>query len=396
MAGAFGSQIQSSDTKLSDFRKKPSIAAVKPGEQIVMLKVKQITCLKQIRGEDNPGFSEASLEELGSSMEAEGQVEPCIVRPIPNTREEYYMVAGERRLRAADRKGLDLACVIRNLTDAQARRIQRAENIHQAGLTLLDEARSLREDMQDPELDTPEKLAAHCKKSLNWVYERLRFLDTMEAGGQASVAVTEGVTADISTVLEIRRLEKASPQAAAEFIEEAKADPNMNLRKAVREKRKEVAKQVKATPSQEPVAETAPATTSPDGANENSRMRESMDPVVTSPTAQASSSTDATDANSRMRESVDPVVTSLTAPASTSSDATDTNSRMREFASHAHCESLNAAAQQLQAMAEQLEKLSLWLQGQAPSEKTLAGLRVAQAGLRNAVDGIALPAPIAE
>lgn len=359
MAGAFGSQIKSSDTKLSDFRKKPSIAAMKPGEQIVMLKVKQITCLKQIRGEDNPGFSEASLEELGNSMEAEGQVEPCIVRPIPNTGEEYYMVAGERRLRAADRKGLDLACVIRNLTDAQARSVQRAENIHQAGLTLLDEARSLREDMQDPELNTPEKLALHCKKSLNWVYERLRFLDTMEAGGQASMAVTEGVTADISTVLEIQRLEKANPQAAAEFIEEAKADPSMNLRKAVREKRKEVASQAKAGPSQKQEA-------------------------------------DALAENSRMRESKEPVETSSTAPATTSPDGTDENSRMREFASHAQCESLNAAAQQLQAMAEQLEKLSLWLQGQAPSEKTLAGLRVAQAGLKNAVDGIGQLVPIAE
>src|SRR5690606_24285806 len=63
----------------------------------------------------------------------------------------------------------------------------------------------------------------------------IKFLEVVEADGQASQAVAAGVTADISAVNDLHRLEKLSPSAAHAVIAQAKADPSTNVRKAVRE-----------------------------------------------------------------------------------------------------------------------------------------------------------------
>ncbi len=226
---AFGNKI----SKLSQIQKQGAAAAL-PGERIEEIDPDLIDCEKQIRGKDNPGFTVESLTELGNDLERDGQHEPAVLRKHPKKSGRYLMVAGERRWRACKLKSMKLKAVVREMTDEQARRAQRAENIQRENLTQLEIALALRDDKG--RLGTLEKVADEWNKGINWVAERIKFLEVVEADGQASQAVASGVTADITAVNDLHRLEAADPAAAKAVIDQAKADPSTNVRKAVRDK----------------------------------------------------------------------------------------------------------------------------------------------------------------
>lgn len=229
---AFGNKI----SKLSQIQKQGAAAAL-PGERIEEIDPELVDCEKQIRSKDNPGFTVESLTELGNDMKRDGQHEPAVLRKNPKKSGRYLMVAGERRWRGCKIAGIKLKAVVRDMDDEQARRVQRAENIQRENLTQLEIAVALRDDKK--RLGTLEKVAAEWNKGINWVAERIKFLEVVEEDGHASQAVATGVTADITAVNDLHRLEKTDPAAAKAVIEQAKADPSTNVRKAVRDKLKD-------------------------------------------------------------------------------------------------------------------------------------------------------------
>nr|WP_200756018.1 ParB/RepB/Spo0J family partition protein [Pseudomonas aeruginosa]BCQ06443.1 hypothetical protein [Pseudomonas aeruginosa] len=225
---SFGRAVAATAKKLSDFQKRPAnegalIEKVNPGE---------IECVKQIRSQDNPGFSDESLRELADDILVNGQIEPCVIRPHPNPESgfKYLMVAGERRYRACIIAGVLVEVTVKDLTDAQAKRIQRSENVHSENLTQLELALALQEDKD--RLGTLEKVAAEWSKGINWVAERLSYLVNVTKEGAGREAVARGITADISTVNDISRLDKLDPQAAADLLERAEGNEDLNLRSA--------------------------------------------------------------------------------------------------------------------------------------------------------------------
>ncbi|WP_321944812.1 ParB/RepB/Spo0J family partition protein [Burkholderia cenocepacia] len=247
---AFGNKI----SKLSDIQKQGAAVAL-PGERIEEIDPELVDCEKQIRSKDNPGFTLESLTELGNDMKRDGQHEPAVLRKNPKKAGRYLMVAGERRWRGCKIAGIKLKAVVRDMDEEQARRVQRAENIQRENLTQLEIAVALRDDKA--RLGTLEKVAAEWNKGLNWVAERIKFLEVVEAGGHASQAVAQGVTADITTINDLHRLEKVDPAAAQAVIQQAKTDSTANVRKAIRGKLKDAKPSTKA------------------GSGVDSRMRES-------------------------------------------------------------------------------------------------------------------------
>ncbi len=227
----FGRAVSATAKKLSDFQKKP---ALNDGETIIGDSTGEIQCIKQIRNRNNPGFSKQSLEELGDDIEQNGQIEPAILRPHPNPESgfKYLMVAGERRYLACELKGMLLKAVVRELTDAQAKRIQRSENVHSENLSQLDIALALKADKD--ELGTLQAVANEWNKSLNWVAERIAYLENVTSDGASREAVTKGITADISTVNDLGRLGRLDSAAAADLLQRADANPDMNVRTEVR------------------------------------------------------------------------------------------------------------------------------------------------------------------
>ncbi|NOX91505.1 MAG: ParB/RepB/Spo0J family partition protein [Gammaproteobacteria bacterium] len=83
-----------------------------------------------------------SLEELASSIRAQGVVQPIVIRPINDGR--YEIIAGERRWRAAQIAGLhEIPAVVRDVPDEAAIAMALIENIQREDLNPIEEAVAL-------------------------------------------------------------------------------------------------------------------------------------------------------------------------------------------------------------------------------------------------------------
>ncbi|MES2211803.1 MAG: ParB/RepB/Spo0J family partition protein [Pseudomonadota bacterium] len=85
------------------------------------------------------------LEQLAESIRAQGVLQPVVVRIKPmETPVQYELIAGERRLRAAQLAGLtQIPAIIRNVSDETAMAIALIENIQRENLNPIDEAKGL-------------------------------------------------------------------------------------------------------------------------------------------------------------------------------------------------------------------------------------------------------------
>jgi ParB family chromosome partitioning protein len=100
------------------------------------------------RGQYQPrvDMRQDSLENLASSIKAQGVVQPIVARPIKSKGNEqrYEIVAGERRWRAAQLAGLaEIPAVVRDIPDESAIAMALIENIQREDLNPLEEARAL-------------------------------------------------------------------------------------------------------------------------------------------------------------------------------------------------------------------------------------------------------------
>ena len=100
------------------------------------------------RGQYQPrvDMRQDTLENLASSIKAQGVVQPIVVRPISGkgSEQRYEIVAGERRWRAAQLAGLsDIPAVVREIPDESAIAMALIENIQRENLNPLEEARAL-------------------------------------------------------------------------------------------------------------------------------------------------------------------------------------------------------------------------------------------------------------
>ncbi len=86
-------------------------------------------------------FDGAALDELAASIRNHGMIQPILVRPIEGHPDNYEIIAGERRWRAAQKAELhDVPVIVQTLTDSQALEIALIENLQRQDLTALEEA----------------------------------------------------------------------------------------------------------------------------------------------------------------------------------------------------------------------------------------------------------------
>ena len=129
--------------------------------------------LKPSRSEPRPEL----LEELVASIKATGVIQPLIVRPVPGFPHQFEVVAGERRLRAAQIAGLaDVPAIIREFNDQEALAVSLIENIQREELSPADEARALQRLIEEFAL-THEQVAQAIGRSRAAVTNLLRLLD---------------------------------------------------------------------------------------------------------------------------------------------------------------------------------------------------------------------------
>jgi len=131
---------------------------------------------------------EDALEELADSIRVQGVVQPIVVRPVAGRdasgAQQYEIVAGERRWRAAQIAGLAaIPAVVRDIPDSAAIAVALIENIQRENLNPLEEAQALRRLIDQFEL-THQEAADAIGRSRTAVSNLLRLLDLGDGARQ--------------------------------------------------------------------------------------------------------------------------------------------------------------------------------------------------------------------
>lgn len=130
------------------------------------------------RYQPRQNFDEAALEDLSESIRQYGILQPLIVRRLPE--KGYELIAGERRLRAARKAGLEkVPALVREYNDAEISEIALIENIQRENLNIIEEAEAYAFLMQNFQL-TQEMLAKKVGRSRPYIANSLRLLELAE------------------------------------------------------------------------------------------------------------------------------------------------------------------------------------------------------------------------
>lgn len=119
-------------------------------------------------------FDEGALQELADSIQAQGVVQPIVVRELEDSK--YEIIAGERRWRAAKLAGLEKVPVIIRITDAQTTlAMSLIENIQREDLNPIETALGLKRLIKEFDL-TQQAAAEAVGRSRSAVSNLLRLL----------------------------------------------------------------------------------------------------------------------------------------------------------------------------------------------------------------------------
>lgn len=120
-------------------------------------------------------FDEAKLGELADSIKVHGIIVPLVVRPRP-TGGGYYLIAGERRWRAAQRAGLHaVPVVVQDVEEGEALERALVENLQRADLGPLEEAAAFQRLVDEFGL-TQDEIGARIGKDRSTVANTMRLL----------------------------------------------------------------------------------------------------------------------------------------------------------------------------------------------------------------------------
>ena len=114
------------------------------------------------------------MNELAASIKIHGIVQPIVVNKQGN--DEYLIIAGERRWRAANICGLKtVPVIVKNYTDKQVKEISIIENLQREDLNPIEAARAIKELMDEYGL-TQEAVSERIGKSRSNIANTLRLL----------------------------------------------------------------------------------------------------------------------------------------------------------------------------------------------------------------------------
>jgi ParB family transcriptional regulator, chromosome partitioning protein len=122
-------------------------------------------------------FDEEALDELAESIRQRGVLQPILLRPDG---EDYLIIAGERRWRAAQRARIhSIPAIVREIDDSTTAELALIENIQRQDLNPLEEAEGYRQLMQSHG-HTQDDVGRIVHKSRSHVANLLRLLDLPE------------------------------------------------------------------------------------------------------------------------------------------------------------------------------------------------------------------------
>ena len=118
-------------------------------------------------------FREEALTELSDSIRQHGILQPLSVRRVTGG---YELIAGERRLRAAQMAGItDIPCIVMNMDERESGTAALVENLQRQDLDFVEEARGISYLMESWSM-SQEQVARLLGKSQSAVANKLRIL----------------------------------------------------------------------------------------------------------------------------------------------------------------------------------------------------------------------------
>ena len=206
-------------------------------------------------------FDEESLAKLQHTIEMEGQLQPIIVRPLAPGETQHHIISGERRWRAikSSNSVKTVMAVVRTqqqddslkerlaehlsvdedtISDAMLTNLmQISENNDREDTTCLENAVSYQRIVDNFKGDR--KLAS---KALNMSYSMLsKYLQLPKSSAEVRKLSEDGLSQDLSTLLNVEGLMNTDPKAAAIVIGNWKevAESGVNMRAYAAEKLKD-------------------------------------------------------------------------------------------------------------------------------------------------------------
>ena len=154
-------------------------------------------------------FDPARLEELATSIRENGVLQPILVRPL-GTR--YQLVAGERRLSAAQRAGLlKIPAIVREVPDERLLELALVENIQREPLNPIEEAQAY-QHLMEATGRTQEQVAERLGKDRSTIANSIRLLKLPQpvkllvADGRLSAGHARALLASAATASEMGKM----------------------------------------------------------------------------------------------------------------------------------------------------------------------------------------------
>ena len=176
-------------------------------------------------------FDDDKLQRLADSINAQGVIQPIVVRQDESSLDRYIIIAGERRWRAAQIVGLEtIPGIIKEANNTEIVASQIIENIDREGFTLLDEVKAV---LRMCEIcGNASKAADALGKPKSWISKRV----AIGKGGEILESfICEGYSTDVQSNYQLARLLKKFPEEGSQFINNWIKYPNTreNLRNKV-------------------------------------------------------------------------------------------------------------------------------------------------------------------
>ena len=121
-------------------------------------------------------FEKESLDELSNSIKERGIIQPLIVRKSEDEINRYELIAGERRLQAAQTAGLhEVPVLIIKADNLKSLELAIIENVQRKDLNVIEEAKGYKRLIDEFSYDQ-EKVSKFIGKSRSYIANSLRVL----------------------------------------------------------------------------------------------------------------------------------------------------------------------------------------------------------------------------
>ena len=201
--------IQIFGTSLDDINSFASELKSDPNDVVNEL---QINLIKAGKYQPRKAFND--IDELAESIKAQGVIQPIIVRDIDSLDdEEYEIIAGERRFRAAKLAGLKtIPVIIKNVDDNAAMAIALIENIDRQSMTVSEEIVGIKRLV---DVVGRAETAKVLGKKPQYVTKRLRIVDSAD---YVVNFVEKNYTKDTEGVYELAKLNDQYPKEVEKLV----------------------------------------------------------------------------------------------------------------------------------------------------------------------------------